>query len=188
MSVIAVAAVGLSGCAPAETDADSTPPPTEIGSSQPADPTETATPEPIPGDLDGNGVLSAWEKEQLKKAAPRDYTMSDGSVVEVDPTQPLPEPVKQDIAAKIRPVSQWPKDTIEQEDKQILELRRILNEIEGVTGKKILIVVPSSGGQYGTMKSGEKSYTGISASTDKSAVVREAQEYARNGNYELIVF
>lgn len=78
-------AIALTGCAAASGS---------IGALIPAvasaTPTVSPTPEQLVGDKDGNGSVSEFEKQLLAKNAPRDYTMPDGSVVKVDPTQPLP--------------------------------------------------------------------------------------------------
>ena len=63
----------------------------------------TSTAEPVVGDTDGDGKVTGAEQIRLDKNKPRDYPMADGSVVQVDPTQPLPAAVVTELIAKLAP-------------------------------------------------------------------------------------
>lgn len=98
---IPIAGLALTGCAAAGTNLSLVP----SAPAQAASPSAPATPIAIEGDTDHNGSLSAFEKEQLTRNAPKDFTMPDGSVVKIDPTKPLPEPVKAVIAEEAVPIA-----------------------------------------------------------------------------------
>jgi hypothetical protein len=56
--------------------------------------------EPIEGDTDGDGALSAWESEQLAKSY---YTLPDGTKVKIPKDEPLPQGVLDAVEANIAP-------------------------------------------------------------------------------------
>ncbi|AWB86581.1 hypothetical protein [Mycetocola zhujimingii] len=93
LATLVASALFLSGCAGTGTGSG-----TDVFSGQPkAEPAATtaATPEPIDGDLDGDGKLSEREKELIAK---RSYTLLDGTVV---PTPKQGEAIPAEIAADI---------------------------------------------------------------------------------------
>ena len=95
LAVAATLTVGLAACAP-----QTAPAPVPVNTEKPAA-TEPAV-EPITGDIDGDGKLSGWEREQLARA---NYTMPDGTAVPITRDGPLPAAVesviKQEMAAKV---------------------------------------------------------------------------------------
>lgn len=96
---ILVATLGLAACTASEPEA-------QTQSAEPTDepstePTETAEPEaPVPA----NGeVLTTQEQIDAAKAAGLDaYELADGTVIAVDPTQPLPQPVIDEANATVQ--------------------------------------------------------------------------------------
>lgn len=92
---ILVATLGLAGCTASEPEGQSQ-------SAEPTDePTETAEPEP---QVPANGeTLTTQEQIDAAKAAGLDaYQLADGTVIAVDPTQPLPQPVIDEANATIQ--------------------------------------------------------------------------------------
>lgn len=53
---------------------------------------------PIVGDLNGDGELDGWEKDQLARST---YTMPDGSKVAIPANQPIPAPVVAAIQSNV---------------------------------------------------------------------------------------
>ena len=60
--------------------------------------TPKATPVPIPGDLDGNGELSGWERDQLARGT---YTLPDGTAVAIPTDAPLPALVVEAVQSAV---------------------------------------------------------------------------------------
>ncbi|WP_382303943.1 hypothetical protein [Herbiconiux sp. UC225_62] len=91
---VLVAAIGLSGCVSGD---GALPTPREsshdVGQTRPPSTPDAAK---IPGDVDGDGKLSGWEKEQLVAAS---YTTASGEIVPLPADGPLPAPVIADIQA-----------------------------------------------------------------------------------------
>jgi hypothetical protein len=88
----------LMGCTqPATPNSEPSGEPAESVSAQ-----SSETTEPIPGDLDGNGHLDGWEKEQLARGQ---YVLPDGSAVAIVPDQPLPASVVQAVQQQLTPLS-----------------------------------------------------------------------------------
>jgi len=101
-AVLSAVALSLTACSTAPgTDFLGEPAPSSA--SQPAASPE-AEPAVLEGDRDGNGKLSEHEKGVLAMKAPRDYTLPDGTVIKVDPAQPLPAPVVDSIRAQAAPI------------------------------------------------------------------------------------
>ena len=134
-SALALAAL-LTGCSLASGDATALIP----SAGQAAAPvTATPTPTAIPGDRDGNGSLSEFEKEILAKNAPRDYTMPDGSVVSIDPTQPLPAEVVAHIAGAATPIVAQLTTADEKAGVISEQLAALITEQTAATGRGIVI-------------------------------------------------
>jgi hypothetical protein len=87
---IGIAVIGLmlalSGCSP-------------VGEAAPT-PTVTVA---VPGDANGDGKLSGFEKEQLAKST---YTLPDGTEIPIPKDEPLPKSVVAAIKARIDPLAQ----------------------------------------------------------------------------------
>ena len=74
-----------------------TPPDATHATTAPATP--KATEAPIPGDLDGDGKLSGWERDQLARST---YTLPDESKVAVPTNAPLPALVVEAVQNAVR--------------------------------------------------------------------------------------
>jgi len=145
-------------------------------------------PEPIsiPGDRDGDGKLSEFEKQLLARHAPKDYTMPDGSVVQLDPAQPLPELVKAVVIEQARPPAQAlsAANDIPANDAATLEMFAFVDAKAEELGRPVVLVFEDHG-QWGSLASGVH-VTGLAADTDLSVMVDKVQGWA-NGRYEVIV-
>jgi hypothetical protein len=163
---------------------------------------DAATPTAIPGDRDGNGKLSAFETEQLAKNAPKDYTMPDGSVVTIDPTQPLPEPVVAVLTAQATTLAEQIVDYLGADSKErgasSLKIFAYVNEQAEATGKKIVAIysaegvdpatnapgtywtAAASGGPYGTLAP-------IMGTLDKASAIAQVEAWGGSRGYEMIV-
>lgn len=129
---ILVATLGLAACTASEPEG-------QTQSAQPTDepstePTETAEPEaPVPA----NGeVLTTQEQIDAAKAAGLDaYELADGTVIAVDPTQPLPQPVIDEanatVQAEYNPVESNPYG-----------LAAAAKAIDSKTTKNVVIIYP----------------------------------------------
>ena len=177
----------LAGCTPASGDVAGL-----IPGAAPAPASATPTPTAIPGDRDGNGTLSAFETEQLAKNALRDYTMPDGSVVTIDPTQPLPTEVVAVIKSGASPLMSALKTT--EKDGVLLSLMNNADAVADATGKEVVFVYNTASATadwgyemlWATLAS-HKDSTGIAAVASRDTVVADAQTWAGTRGYEVIV-
>ena len=190
-AALALAAL-LTGCSPAGGDLGSLVPTAGQGL---ASETETATPTAIPGDRDGNGSLSEFEKEQLAKNAVHAYTMPDGSVVQIDPTQPLPAEVVAVVKSESAPTVQTLGATSDTQY-ALLDLMNNADSAAGATGRQIVFVYPTRNATdlfgafemvWATTASHTRS-TGIAAVQSRDTVLADAQRWAGSRGYEVIVF
>ena len=190
-AALALAAL-LTGCSPASGDLAGLVPGAGQGLAS-----ETATPTPtaIPGDRDGNGSLSEFEKQILAKNAVHAYTMPDGSVVQIDPTRPLPAAVAEVVKSESAPTAAalGTARGYEKSD-QLGNLMGKADSIQDTTGKGVIFVYPSvsttpAGDEnvWATTASHTKS-TGIAAVASRDTVVADAQSWASTRGYEVIVF
>ena len=182
----------LTGCSPASGDLAGL-----VPTAGPAPASETATPTPtaIPGDRDGNGTLSEFEKQILAKSAVRDYTMPDGSVVQIDPTQPLPAEVVAVVKSESAPTVQTLGATSDTQY-ALLDLMNNADSAAGATGRQIVFVYPTRNATdlfgafemvWATTASHTRS-TGIAAVQSRDTVLADAQRWAGSRGYEVIVF
>lgn len=163
--------------------------------------TASATPAPtaIPGDRDDDGELSEFEKQVLAKDAPRDYTMPDGSVVKIDPTQPLPDAVKAVVTAEsVQMTSTSGTDNGEQKLNALADLIKFADAKEVETGKPIIIIYetlnvvslnqgsPVTELVWASTASGTHS-TGLEVTKSKEEMLAAAQAWAGPRGYEVIV-
>jgi hypothetical protein len=160
--------------------------------------TTKPTPTAIPGDTDGDGKLSAFEKQVLAQNASRDYTMPDGSIVKIDPKEPLPEAVKAIVTEKIAPATEALRATTnaDQNEAAVEALRNSLTSQSEATGKPVVTVfnrMAAVDGQPGatrsvwaSLPSGQKS-TGIAANSDKDTMIATVTAWAEPRGYEVIV-
>lgn len=154
-----------------------------------SEPIKTA--EPIPGDTDGDGELSEFEKQVHASKAPRDYAMPDGSLVAIDPTEPLPEPVKQVIAEAAVPIIAPMKATSDGDvfGPAYTSLRAEADAQAEATGKRVVYLFSKQGAsaiEWGTAASGLKS-TGLLAEPSKDAMLPKVQSWADSMEYEVII-
>ena len=181
----------LTGCSPASGDLAGL-----VPTAGPAPASETATPTPtaIPGDRDGNGTLSEFEKQILAKSAVRDYTMPDGSVVPIDPTQPLPAGVVAVVKSDSAPTAAaLGAARGHEKSDQLGNLMSKADSIQDTTGKGVIFVYPSvsttpAGDEnvWATTASHTRS-TGIAAVASRDTVVADAQTWSGTRGYEVIV-
>ena len=190
-AALALAAL-LTGCSPAGGDLGSLVPTAGQGL---ASETETATPTAIPGDRDGNGSLSEFEKQILAKNAVHAYTMPDGSVVQIDPTQPLPAEVVAVVKSESAPTVQTLGATSDTQY-ALLDLMNNADSAAGATGRQIVFVYPTRNATdlfgafemvWATTASHTRS-TGIAAVQSRDTVLADAQRWAGSRGYEVIVF
>lgn len=157
----------------------------------PETPTASATPAPLVGDRDGNGSVSEFEKEILAKAAPRDYTMPDGSVVQVDPTQPLPPEVVAVIAGLAAPIVADMTSPMNGEARAI-RMADLVEQQTAATGRNIVIFHHTwsiENGQNELWWVGKfpgNSYP-VLASADRAANLAAVTAAAEARNAELII-
>ncbi|AQX81557.1 hypothetical protein BWO91_17710 [Plantibacter flavus] len=146
-------------------------------------PTETAV-APVEGDLDGNGQLSEREKEILESKRPREVTLPDGSVVAVDPSQPLPAPVVQSITDQFNSLAaQFNGDGLH--DEEILgQMYQLVDQKQTEIGRGVVMVF-SFLGYWCTAASSAKSP--IQGELDQASVISQAQAWASARDFELIV-
>jgi hypothetical protein len=163
----------------------------------PATATASATPTPtaIPGDENNDGKLSEFEKQILAKNAVRDYTMPDGSIVKIDPTQPLPGPVVAVLQAKSAATAEALKGDPDA-DAQTGARDAIYEAVRAeaaATGKQLVYVyqafnetASSKEIVWASQPSGVKS-TGLDVTPDKAAFMASVEAWANPRNYEIVV-
>lgn len=172
-AVVLIAALLLTGCSSADVVS---------GSSKAAEPgaTAAATPEPIAGDLDGDGKVTEREKELLAKQS---YTLLDGTVV---PTPKQGEPIPEAIIANIQAQAAPDVAGIEDSSWASMEAFETLLEAEDKRlGRKIIPVVQDYEGNWGSGRPG----IDVAGPADKETVVAAANALAAsNDRYVVIVF
>ncbi|MHA6695619.1 hypothetical protein [Homoserinimonas sp. A520] len=161
-----------------------------------AEPASTPTQEPAPDplDLDGNGSVSEFEKQMAAQNAPREFIMPDGSVVIIDPREPMPPAVKEVIAQQAIPVVAPAKSnrdfSPESVEGLISEVRDYATAQAEATGISIVIVFskPNGSGQmgWGSVASSRQS-TGVVGGLNRDEVVSRVQSWADQTDHELIV-
>jgi hypothetical protein len=163
----------------------------------PATATASATPTPtaIPGDENNDGKLSEFEKQILAQNAVRDYTMPDGSIVKIDPTQPLPGPVVAVLQAKSAATAEAMR-TAGTSHELVAASGAMADAVKAdaaATGKQLVYIFQgnnqaSSGNEimWGSSPSGVGS-TGLTASPDKDAFMASVEAWATPRNYEIVV-
>jgi len=126
--------------------------------------------------------------------AVRPYVLPDGSTVQVDPTQPLPEVVvaaiKTAVAPSVSGLMTAGSDPVDQ-GTAVMNLFNDVSTQAEKTGKDVILVFQtnsSDGLVWGTIASGKKNgLTGINGNASKDAIVAEVQAWATNRNYEVVV-
>ena len=133
-------AVSLTGCVNMDgmiPDIDASGPPTST-------PTLHEVPEaPLEGDLDGDGKLSAWEKEQLAKTS---YTLPDGTEVPISKDEPLPPEVVEAVEAAVAPsanfITEGDTSTITEREGAYLDS---LRDQSAKLGRTVIGIMPGFG-------------------------------------------
>ncbi|MGF2949492.1 hypothetical protein [Microbacterium alcoholitolerans] len=179
-SSFVLAALLLTGCAPATGEGVSAATPA-------ASPTMEATREPIVGEP--GDPLTAAEAKQLngQRGTLRPYEKNDGSYVIIDVKQPLPEPVKQEVAEEISGSSSTDLgDFFAETDRQ-----------SAATGKTLIVVrymnASDAYGNYSTAWRSSSAAPGFPGGTGGSAeeVAAQARAWAdgqRNpASFEVII-
>lgn len=165
-AVAAILIVGLSGCS-AGSDTIRAFARGDESESKP-----TATESSLEGDLNGDGELTQFETDWLAKtkaeAAVRDYALEDGTIVSVDPSQPLPEAVTADIAGRFAEDIAVAKSTSNGGVR--LPLREAMtvkiDSLAESTGVPLMIVYPSASTIEGSGSGTETVWTSMNSSPD----------------------
>jgi len=180
-ATIAIAAItvsALAGCVSTpEVDA-----PRAISTSTP-EPTETVEPVVIdPLDLDGNGSVSEHEKRVAAMVAVRDYTLDDGTVVSVDPAEPLTEAVRADVAriATTGVAAYYDKGSS-------ADLYAALVAESELTGRVIIAVFEGSPGHWVAVSSAKYGGLFIAVSTQAEAVEKATAFGQHQRNFDIII-
>lgn len=187
--MVPVAAIGLSGCAP-DNGAGAQEPTPGSSSSQTTTPVPSATQlpsaAPIVGDLDGNGRLDSWEKEQLIKGI---YTLSDGTQVVIKSGEPLPAEVIQNVQEQIAPAASTYGNSINQPGAGEA-LRDSITEEETKIGRKIVAItyIDPDVNNKGWAVSNPAPIVSGGFSSKEDAIAHANQWVDGNDAYVVIVF
>lgn len=186
--VLIATTIGLSGCAAVAEPSNSS------SNSQTATP--VATPVTIEGDTNNDGRLSEHEKEILARFAVIPYVMPDGSVVEIDPKQPLPEAVKAVVTEQVAPAAAFALEGLVGDERHqgLLELGSTVAAQKEATGRNIAVVFQTTAAASGggmelvwASLATDKDSTGITANADRDAMIAAIQGWASSRDYEVIV-
>ncbi|KQO98358.1 hypothetical protein [Leifsonia sp. Leaf264] len=147
----------------------------------------TPTPTLVPGDKNGDGRLSEFEKQVLAQDAPKDYALADGTVMTVDPAQPLPDSVKADIVSGAAPaVDVFNADAGE----GVEAVREYLNTKADQAGRGVVAVIHvysnSDGMVWGVLASNTKA-TITKATPDQASALVAAEAWAAAKGYDVVV-
>ena len=183
--LVATLALSLAGCIPEKMF------PPMFGESTA---TPEATQEPVldPLDLDGNGSVSEFEKQIAAKNAPRDFPMPDGTVAQVDPTQPLPAEIRDVVHAETKVlvnVSRY-NSNADVSQPALNSVVSYLNDFKVRTGRGLVLVweTHSAGeGQRWVMMASDIRQTPFMPTVKRSEMADLAATWAAARNYELIV-
>lgn len=181
LAAAAALTAGLAACAPT---ADETP----VVKPKPAA-TKPAAEQIDPMDLDGNGSVSEYEKQIAAQTAVRDYTLPDGTVVAVDPTQPLPDAVKAAVKAETASPIDAARTSSDRGQAEVALIGE-LDEKAAATGRGIAVVfqTPSSFGPMWVILASGQTQAPFFGSADKASVVAQAEAWTDARDYELIVY
>jgi hypothetical protein len=175
----ALLTVTLSACTQGATEAVSKPAATEAAVEAP--------PVALEGDLDGNSSVSEWEKSMLAKHAARDYTLADGTTVTVDPAQPLPAQVIEEVkAAGSASASGLRTSSVEPYYAAYDALIATLDAKAAATGHGFIVV--AKGSTIWVAVASGATNAPLAGSTDKGTAVAQATEWAAARGFELIVY
>jgi len=158
-----------------------------------ATPSAAPTPTEIPGDTNGDGKLSEREKEILAKNAPRDFTLTDGTVVIIDPQAPLPAEVVAALKERlIAPTEAYLRSSSEELPARMGAIRDELALMAAETGKGVIATFESKSNDG----SGEVTTWGSVASDiqrspvqslrDRGQLVAEVEAWAASRNFAVL--
>jgi len=183
-------AVTLTGCSAHGGEATSSALAPVVASDEPATaPAPTAT----TGDTNGDGKLSEREKEILTKNAPRAFTLTDGTVVSIDPQGPLPAEVVATLKQRMAPLGADVAAATTETTWKVLDLIKTeADHVAASVGRGIVFTfqcessydfesvtvwaASSSGNQDGA----------VQANPDGDAFNAEVQAWAASRDYEVI--
>jgi len=159
-----------------------------------ATPSAAPTPTEIPGDTNGDGKLSEREKEILAKNAPRDFTLTDGTVVSVDPQAPLPAEVVDELFAQLLPFADKlrtsPADG--RSPGNIADMRDQVDALSDSLGKGLVVIFKTQSNDgsgnialWACMASGIR-ISPVQALADGDVLNAEVQTWAETRGYEVI--
>jgi hypothetical protein len=155
----------------------------------------TPTPIAIAGDSDGDGTLSEFEKQLLAQRAPRDYVLSDGTTISVDPTAPLDPVIVTDVVNGARPLVDAMTASnggeMAAQDAAMFAMMGYIDDIETRTGRGI-VITHISNGQWGSLASAPGGtpadhITGMSGKVDKAEMLSAIEAWATPRNRQIIV-
>lgn len=181
--------LGLTACVPGGARGDEPTDPEQPSTSSPSE-----LPATIEGDTNGDGVLSEFEKQVLAQNAPRDFTMTDGTTVQVDPEVPLPPAVKDVLTQQAQPIADQYKTNTDFSPESVGALhartRETVEAQSEAIGKPVVFVLPSPNGaggiQWFAVPSALKA-TGIIAESNRESMVDKVESWAEHRGYEVIV-
>ena len=179
-------ALAITGCT--TTGGVPAPAPT-VATSAPATP--VATKAPIAGDLDGDGKLSGWERDQLARGT---YTLPNGSKVAVPTDAPLPaivvEVVQSAVLTAIGPPVRG--GALKATATRLFALKAAVAEQSALINRTIIPVVYTWAGDTGRYEFGIGGEAGglFHTSPDEAVSVANANQWVGNqtDKYVVIVF
>jgi hypothetical protein len=128
--------------------------------------------------------MSEFDKQVQEQQKPRAYVLPDGTSVVVDPTKPLPAPVKAAVAAKLAPEV---KAAGTSDSDSVFGS---LDAIAAQTGRGVVAVssaFASGYTQWYAVASGQKQGL-FPSKTSKAEAVAEATAWAQERNFEVIIY
>jgi hypothetical protein len=148
---------------------------------------------PVAGDANGDGTLSGFEKQLLVQNARRDYLLSDGSAVSIDPTKPLADGVIGNIVSlgSEAALEYQRSYSMDENDAAMLRLMAFIDEQELLVGKPLVIVI-SKADQWGSLASSPGGtvadhWTGLEAKSTLDEMLRQLDSYATNRGKQIVV-
>ncbi|WP_130176901.1 hypothetical protein [Cryobacterium sp. SO1] len=188
-------ALTLTGCSASASSTNVLAPSARSASAVP-----TPTPTAIPGDTDGDGTLSEFEKQVAAQNAPRDYALPDGTVVSIDPKVPLPAEVVAAIRGQFAEYGAYAlalsshSDVSEQQARSDVSATFLadLDALAEALGKGIVLTyqaqssVPGGGEETLWVCTASKGQYPVQALADGDKFNADVQAWAASRGYEVI--